>query len=255
MWFQCYQLHTLNICLANSVTKRFLTPGGGINELMSSYQCGDSHHAYKTSVRCMYFHNGNSITVTRYIYIETPTRSTFQLPVSGNITTANCVHTAWNILQSICCVFFSLCHQNVFRFTDITQGCFHGTVSSTSEVTLTNKSKIDQDQATTNHVHISCEPWWRHQMETFSALLAICVGNSPVPVKSPNKGQWRGALVFSLICVWIDGWVNNHEAGVFETLSRPFWRHRYSYINLNKMLVAFMYSYDVTDSRFSCECV
>ena len=23
-------------------------------------------------------------------------------------------------------------------------------------------------------------PWWRHQMETFSALLAICARNSPV---------------------------------------------------------------------------
>ena len=54
--------------------------------------------------------------------------------------------------------------------------------------------------------------WWRHQMETFSALLAICAGNSPVPVNSPHKGQWRGAL-FSLICVWIDGWVDNREAG------------------------------------------
>ena len=49
--------------------------------------------------------------------------------------------------------------------------------------------------------------WWRHQMETFSALLAICAGNSP------HKGQWRGALVFSLICVWINDWLNNHEAG------------------------------------------
>ena len=52
-------------------------------------------------------------------------------------------------------------------------------------------------------------PWWRHQMETFSALLATCAGNSPVPVNSPHKGQWRGALMFSLICVW----VNNGEAG------------------------------------------
>ena len=33
------------------------------------------------------------------------------------------------------------------------------------------------------------------------------------PVNSPYKGQWRGALMFSLICVWINGWVNNHEAG------------------------------------------
>ena len=38
-------------------------------------------------------------------------------------------------------------------------------------------------------------------------------GNSPVPVNSPHKGQWRGALVFSLICVWIYGSVNNREAG------------------------------------------
>ena len=49
--------------------------------------------------------------------------------------------------------------------------------------------------------------WWRHQMETFSALLALCAGNSP------HKGQWRGALMFSLICARINNWVNNREAG------------------------------------------
>ena len=55
--------------------------------------------------------------------------------------------------------------------------------------------------------------WWRRQMETFSALLALCAGNSPVPVNSPHKGQWRGALMLSLICAWIHNWVNNREAG------------------------------------------
>ena len=50
-------------------------------------------------------------------------------------------------------------------------------------------------------------------METFSALLAICSGNSPVTGEFPHKGQWRGPLMFSLICVWIDGWVNNGETG------------------------------------------
>ena len=54
--------------------------------------------------------------------------------------------------------------------------------------------------------------WWRYQMETFSALLAICVGNSPVPVNSPHDGQWHGALMFSLICARINSWVNNGEA-------------------------------------------
>ena len=33
------------------------------------------------------------------------------------------------------------------------------------------------------------------------------------PVSSPQKGQWRGALMFSLMCVWINGSVNNREAG------------------------------------------
>ena len=29
--------------------------------------------------------------------------------------------------------------------------------------------------------------WWRHQMETFSALLALCAGNSPVTVEFPAQ--------------------------------------------------------------------
>ena len=50
-------------------------------------------------------------------------------------------------------------------------------------------------------------------METFSALLALCAGNSPVIGEFPHKSQWRGALIFYLICAWINGWVNNRRAG------------------------------------------
>ena len=32
-------------------------------------------------------------------------------------------------------------------------------------------------------------------------------------VNSPHTGEWRGTLMFSLICVWINDWVNNREAG------------------------------------------
>ena len=32
-------------------------------------------------------------------------------------------------------------------------------------------------------------------------------------VNSPHKGQWRGALMFSLICDWTNGWVNNRDSG------------------------------------------
>ena len=68
-------------------------------------------------------------------------------------------------------------------------------------------------------------PWWRHQMETFSALPAICAGNSPVPGEFPTQGQWRGALMFTLNCAEINGWVNNREAGDLC----PLWRHRNAY--------------------------
>ena len=34
-----------------------------------------------------------------------------------------------------------------------------------------------------------------------------------LPVNSPHKGQWSRALMFSLIYAWINGWVNNCEAG------------------------------------------
>ena len=55
--------------------------------------------------------------------------------------------------------------------------------------------------------------WWRHQMETFSALLALCAGIHRSPVYSPYKGQWHGTLKFSLICAWTNGWVKNRGAG------------------------------------------
>ena len=51
--------------------------------------------------------------------------------------------------------------------------------------------------------------WWRHQMEIFSALLALCVGNSPVTGEFPLQRPVTRSLMFSLICAWINGSVNN----------------------------------------------
>ena len=55
--------------------------------------------------------------------------------------------------------------------------------------------------------------WRRHQMETFSALLAICAGNSPVTGEFPTQRPVTRSFFFSLICAWINGWVNNGEVG------------------------------------------
>ena len=56
-------------------------------------------------------------------------------------------------------------------------------------------------------------PWWRHQIEILSALRDLCVGSCRPPVNSPHKGQWRGTLMFSLICAWTNVWVNHWNAG------------------------------------------
>ena len=50
---------------------------------------------------------------------------------------------------------------------------------------------------------------WKH----FPRNLPFVRGIHRSPVNFPHRGQWRGALMFSLICVWINGWVNNREAG------------------------------------------
>ena len=56
------------------------------------------------------------------------------------------------------------------------------------------------------------DTWWRHQKETFSVILALMRGIHRSPVDSPHNGQWRRALVFSLICTLTKGSANNREA-------------------------------------------
>ena len=50
---------------------------------------------------------------------------------------------------------------------------------------------------------------WRH----FPLYWLFVWGIHQSPVNSPHKGQWRGTLMLSLICAWINGWVNNRDAG------------------------------------------
>ena len=47
----------------------------------------------------------------------------------------------------------------------------------------------------------------------FRLTSPLCGEFTGHPVNSPHKGQWRRALMFSLICPWTNGWVNNRETG------------------------------------------
>ena len=46
-----------------------------------------------------------------------------------------------------------------------------------------------------------------------SRITCPLCGEFTGPGQFQHKGQWRGALIFSLICAWINGWVNYREAG------------------------------------------
>ena len=82
------------------------------------------------------------------------------------------------------------------------------------------------------------QTWWRNQMGTFSASLAICAGNSPVPSEFPTQRPvTRSFDIFDLrpykrLSKKSWGWW-------FETPSRPLWHH------YNVMALA-MYSYFMT---------
>ena len=68
--------------------------------------------------------------------------------------------------------------------------------------------------------------WWFHddviKWKHFPRYWPFVRGIHWSPVNSPHKGQWCEALKFSLICAWINGWVNNSEAGDLK-------RHRAHY--------------------------
>ena len=54
---------------------------------------------------------------------------------------------------------------------------------------------------------------WRHQMVIFSAFLVLCAGNFPVTGEFSSQRPATWSSMFSFICAWINGWVNNRDTG------------------------------------------
>ena len=67
---------------------------------------------------------------------------------------------------------------------------------------MTTDSKVD-------HVPYDYVIKWKH----FPRYWPFQRGIHRSPVNSPHKGRWRRALMFSLICAWLNRWVYNREAG------------------------------------------
>ena len=76
---------------------------------------------------------------------------------------------------------------------------------------------------------------WKH----FPRYWPFVRGIHRSPVNSPHKGQWRGALMFTLICARINGWINNREAGHLR-------RHRTHYD-----VIVMCYASDIRSGRLA----
>ena len=90
----------------------------------------------------------------------------------------------------------SRCHDTVIRMIKSWRSIV---ISTCTWWNLNPQNTSKCDKYMRQYVSSPLTTWWRYLMETFSALL--------------HKRQWHGAFMFSLICVRINGWVNNCEAG------------------------------------------
>ena len=96
---------------------------------------------------------------------------------------------------------------------------FNRNITMFSELSATSTSRLYRS------FNLS-QAWWCHQMETFSVLLAICAGNSPVTGEFPSQRP-----VMRSFGVFFDLRLNNRLSKQscrrwFETPSRSLWRHR-----------------------------
>ena len=130
---------------------------------------------------------------------------------------------------------FDITFWNVFRF------CHNNWHASPCNISLLHSHKINTKSQSMTTCPNYCQhylaylvSWWRHQMETFSALLAICAGNSPVSGEFPAQRPVTGSFdVFfdlhpnkRLSKQWWGWW--------FETPSCPLWRHRNVYSRMQQ---------------------
>ena len=132
---------------------------------------------------------------------------------------------------------------------------YHDTIRNNSSIS------IEYIFATRKHIWNICTylhqqagiSWWRHQMETFSALLAICVGNSPdsgdFPAQRPVTRSFGAFFDLRpnerLSKQWWGWW--------FETQSNPLWRYKQIETGQPSMFAAAFNNYHYVGTWFSSE--
>ena len=90
---------------------------------------------------------------------------------------------------------------------------------------MTKVNTVSGNSLASTYPLIPCWPWWRHQMETLSVLLAFCAGNSPVTGEFPaQRPATRSFDVF--FDLHLNKWLSNQSWGWWSEMSLyPLWCH------------------------------
>ena len=106
------------------------------------------------------------------------------------------------------------CHQATSHYPSQCWPRCHMTLLGHNELKMTFSWLLPTDYWKTPYQNCQVHYQGLQNMMTSSNGNIFCViGPLCSLVNSLHKGQWHGALMFSLICAWINSWVNNHEPG------------------------------------------
>ena len=91
-------------------------------------------------------------------------------------------------------------------------------------------------------------PSWQLSLFSVSTLMMTLSNGNIFRVTGPlcgeftgNKGRWRGALMFLLICIWINVWANNRDAGDL--------RHHHAHYDVTVMLSSNLGNCEIIDHQ------
>ena len=165
-------------------------------------------------------YNNKEVLELIYVFRRTEFQSNF---IRSNVLPTNINHPAVQLIWNA----------NVITDTRVTSHEHHGVSNHRDLNTLFNKllrlitKNKEYIRAPHDGYFVRCvhSTWWRHQMETFSALLAICAGNSPFIGEFPAQRSVTRSFDV-LFDLRLNKRLSKQSWGWwFETLPRPLWRH------------------------------
>ena len=87
-------------------------------------------------------------------------------------------------------------------------------------IQMINSTIFARETFTSHYSDVTWVPWFLHddviKCKHFLRYWPFVREIHRSPVNSPHKGKWRGALMFSLIWPWTNGWVNNRDTGTLR---------------------------------------